>query len=154
MFGQDYGFSADESVLVETNIDSNNKIIYLKECFYLKGLTTTEIAELNIKHANKSLIIGDSAEPRLLSEIKAKGCNVQKSIKGQGSITYGISLLQDYDLIIDDRSINLIKELNNYSWLEKKSRTPQDKWNHLIDAIRYAVTYQLQNPNRGTYYIS
>jgi len=154
VFGQDYGFSADESVLVETNIDSNNKIIYLKECFYLKGLTTTEIAELNIKHANKSLIIGDSAEPRLLSEIKAKGCNVQKSIKGQGSITYGISLLQDYDLIIDDRSINLIKELNNYSWLEKKSRTPQDKWNHLIDAIRYAVTYQLQNPNRGTYYIS
>lgn len=154
VFGQDYGFSADESTLVETNIDSNNKIIYLKECFYLKGLTTTEIAELNIKHANKSLIIGDSAEPRLLSEIKAKGCNVQKSIKGQGSITYGISLLQDYDLIIDDRSINLIKELNNYSWLEKKSRTPQDKWNHLIDAIRYAVTYQLQNPNRGTYYIS
>ena len=58
------------------------------------------------------------------------------------------------DLIIDEQSINLIKELNNYSWLEKKSRTPVDKWNHLLDAARYAVTYQLQNPNKGRYYIS
>ena len=154
VYGQDYGFAADSSTLVETNIDSNNKIIYLKECFYLKGLTTSQIAELNLKHAKTNLIIGDSAEPRLIAEVKAKGCNLKKAIKGQGSITYGISLLQDYDLIIDPNSINLIKELNNYSWLEKKSKTPQDKWNHAIDAIRYAVSYQLQNPNRGKYYIS
>ena len=37
VFGQDYGFASDENVLVETNIDSTNKIIYLKECFYLKS---------------------------------------------------------------------------------------------------------------------
>ena len=154
VFGQDYGFASDESTLIETNIDTNNKIIYLKECFYLPRLTTTEIAQLNLKHARTNLIVGDSAEPRLLAEVKAKGCNVVKSIKGQGSITYGISLLQDYDLIIDPNSINLIKELNNYCWLERKSNTPIDKWNHCIDAIRYAVSYQLQNPNRGTYYIS
>ena len=154
VFGQDYGFSNDPSTLVETNIDSVNKIIYLKECFYLKGLTTSQIAELNLKHAGNALIIGDSAEPRLISEIKAKGCNLKKAIKGQGSITYGISLLQDYDLVIDPSSINLIKELNNYSWLEKKSKTPIDRWNHCVDGIRYSVTYQLQNPNRGKYYIS
>jgi len=154
VFGQDYGFASDESTLIETNIDTTNKIIYLKECFYLPRLTTTEIAQLNLKHARTNLIVGDSAEPRLLAEVKAKGCNVVKSIKGQGSITYGISLLQDYDLIIDPNSINLIKELNNYCWLERKSNTPIDKWNHCIDAIRYAVSYQLQNPNRGTYYIS
>ena len=154
VFGQDYGFAADENSLVETNIDTNNKIIYLKECFYLKGLTTSQIAELNLKHAKNHLIVGDSAEPRLLHELKAKGCNVVKAIKGQGSITYGIALLQDYDLIVEENSINLIKELNNYSWLEKKSKTPQDKFNHIIDAIRYAVSYQLQNPNRGNYFIS
>jgi phage terminase large subunit len=54
---------------------------------------------------------------------------------------------------VTEDSINLIKELNNYSWLEKKSKTPIDKHNHLIDAIRMAVSYQLQNPNRGKYYI-
>jgi len=154
VFGQDYGFASDENTLVETNIDTNNKIIYLKECFYLKGLTTSQIAELNLKHAKNHLIVGDSAEPRLLHELKAKGCNVVKAIKGQGSITYGIALLQDYDLVVEENSINLIKELNNYSWLEKKSKTPQDKFNHIIDAIRYAVSYQLQNPNRGNYFIS
>ena len=154
VFGQDYGFASDENTLVETNIDTNNKIIYLKECFYLKGLTTSQIAELNLKHAKNHLIVGDSAEPRLLHELKAKGCNVVKAIKGQGSITYGIALLQDYDLIVEENSINLIKELNNYSWLEKKSKTPQDKFNHIIDAIRYAISYQLQNPNRGNYFIS
>ena len=152
VFGQDYGFN-DPNTLVETNIDNTRKIIYLKECFYLNGLTTTEIARLNMKHATDNLIIGDAAEKRLIYELKQKGSNIVSSIKGAGSITYGISLLQDYDLIVDEQSINLIKELNNYSWLEKKSNTPIDKYNHLIDAIRYAVSYQLQNPNRGKYYI-
>ena len=152
VFGQDFGFN-DPNTLVETNIDTTRKIIYLKECFYLNGLTTTEIARLNMKHATDNLIIGDAAEKRLIYELKQKGSNIVSSIKGAGSITYGISLLQDYDLIVDEQSINLIKELNNYSWLEKKSNTPIDKYNHLIDAIRYAVSYQLQNPNRGKYYI-
>ena len=154
VFGQDYGFASDENTLCETNIDSTNKIIYLRECFYIKGLTTSQIADLNLKHAKTDLIVGDSAEPRLISEVKAKGCNIVPSIKGQGSITYGISLLQDYDLIVEENSINLIKELNNYCWLERKSNTPIDKWNHALDGIRYAVSYQLQNPNRGKYHVS
>ena len=153
VWGQDYGFAADPTTLVETNIDTSTKTIYLKECVYLPRLTTSQIAELNIKHARKGLIIGDSAEPRLITEIKAKGCNVQPSIKGQGSVTYGISLLQDYDLVVSPDSTNLIKELNNYRWLERKSNTPIDKYNHLIDAVRYAVGYQLQNPNRGKYIV-
>ena len=153
VWGQDYGFAADPSTLVECNINTSTKTIYLKECFYLPRLTTSQIAELNTKYAKDGLIIGDSAEPRLLSEIKAKGCNVKPSIKGQGSVTYGISLLQDYDLVIDPASTNLIKELNNYRWLERKSNTPIDRWNHLIDGIRYAISYQLQNPNRGKYIV-
>jgi phage terminase large subunit len=153
VWGQDYGFAADPSTLVECNINTSTKTIYLKECFYLPRLTTSQIAELNTKYAKDGLIIGDSAEPRLLSEIKAKGCNVKPSIKGQGSVTYGISLLQDYDLVVDPASRNLIKELNNYRWLERKSNTPVDKYNHLLDAIRYAVGYQLQNPNRGKYIV-
>lgn len=154
VFGQDYGFAADPSTLVEVNINTSTKTIYLKECFYLPRLTTSQIAELNLKHAKNGLIVGDSAEPRLLNELKAKGCSIKPSIKGQGSVTYGISLLQDYDLVVSPDSTNLIKELNNYRWLERKSNTPIDKFNHLIDAIRYAVGYQLQNPNRGKYAIS
>jgi len=151
VFGQDYGFSNDPTTLVQTNIDKENKLIYVKLCFYQPKLTTSDIATLNTKFANRDLIVGDSAEPRLINEL-SRGCNIVPAIKGQGSITYGISLLQDYDLIIDEESTDLIKELNNYCWLEKKSQTPIDKFNHAIDALRYAVSYQLQNPNKGEYH--
>jgi phage terminase large subunit len=153
VFGQDFGFSNDPTTLIECNIDTANKRIYINERFYLKGLTTSQIYHLNKQHANDCLIVADSAEPRLISELSTLGLNIVPAIKGQGSVTYGISLLQDYDLIISPESINLIKELNNYCWLEKKSNTPIDNHNHLIDPTRYAVGHQLENPNKGNYFI-
>lgn len=152
VFGQDYGFSNDPSTLVKTSIDKENKVIYIQLCFYQTKLTTSEIAVLNKKFAADNLIVGDSAEPRLITEL-SRDCNVVPAIKGQGSITFGISLLQDYDLVITEDSTELIKELNNYCWLEKKSQTPVDNFNHAIDALRYAVSYQLQNPSLGEYHI-
>jgi len=152
VFGQDFGFSADPTTLVETSIDKQNKRIYLKLHYYKQGLTTSQISELNKRFAKDSLIIADSAEPRLISELKTNN-NIVSAIKGQGSVTYGIALLQDFDLIVDPESTELIKELNNYCWLEKKSATPIDSHNHAIDAIRYAVSYQLENPTRGMYSI-
>jgi phage terminase large subunit len=153
IFGQDYGFASDESTLLECNIDSSNKRIYINERFYLKGLTTSQIYALNKQHANDCLIVADSAEPRLISELSTLGLNIVPAIKGPDSVTYGISVLQDYDLIVSPESINLIKELNNYCWLEKKSKTPIDAHNHLLDPLRYCVTYQLGNANKGTYFI-
>ena len=153
VFGQDFGFSSDPTTLVECNIDTSNKRIYINERFCLQSLTTSQIHSLNKQHCLDSLIVADSAEPRLISELQTLGLNIVPAIKGQGSVTYGISLLLDYDLIISPESINLIKELNNYCWLEKKSNTPIDNHNHLIDALRYAVGYQLENPNKGTYFI-
>ena len=152
VFGQDYGFSNDPSTLIKTSIDKDNKIIYVQQCFYQTKLTTSEIAVLNKKYAGDNLIVGDSAEPRLINELSRHN-KVVPAIKGQGSITYGISLLQDYDLVISEDSVELIKELNNYCWLEKKSQTPCDNWNHCLDALRYAVSYQLQNPNSGEYFL-
>ena len=153
VFGQDYGFSNDPTTLVQTSIDRDTKTIYIKQHIHKQGLTTSHIADMNRRFAKDSLIVGDGAEPRLIAELNALGNNVVPAIKGADSIVYGISLLQDYDLVIDEDSVDLVKELNNYSWLEKKSQTPCDKFNHLIDAIRYAVSYQLSNPNRGKYSI-
>jgi len=152
VFGQDYGFSNDPSTLVKTSIDKENKKIYVQLCFYKTQLTTSVLSLLNKEFAQNNLIVGDSAEPRLITEL-SRTCNVVPAIKGQGSVTFGISLLQDYDLIITEDSTDLIKELNNYCWLEKKSQTPVDNFNHAIDALRYAVSYQLQNPNQGEYHI-
>jgi phage terminase large subunit len=152
VFGQDFGFSADPTTLVETSIDKTNKKIYLKLHYYKQGLTTSQISDLNKRCAQDNLIVADSAEPRLITELKVNN-NIVAAIKGQGSVTYGIALLQDFDLIVDPESTELIKELNNYCWLEKKSATPIDAHNHALDAIRYAVSYQLENPTRGQYFI-
>ena len=150
VYGQDFGFSNDPSTLVKTSIDKQNKIIYVQLCYYQSKLTTSELAQLNVKFAGNDLIVGDSAEPRLINEL-SRSCNIVPAIKGQGSVTFGISMIQDYDLVIDSESTDLIKELNNYVWLERKSQTPVDNYNHALDALRYAVTYQLQSG--GEYYI-
>lgn len=153
VFGQDYGFSNDPSTLVETSIDKSRRIIYVRLHLYQAGLTTSELARLNKQFAQNNLIVADNAEPRLINELKSQGLNIVPTIKGADSVKYGISLLQDYDMIIDENSVDLIKELNNYCWLEKKSETPIDKYNHALDALRYAISYQLANPNKGKYKI-
>lgn len=154
VFGQDYGFSSDPSTLVETSIDKKNRIIYAKLHIYKEGLSTSQLAELNRQFAGNNLIVADNAEPRLINELKrVHYLNVVPTIKGADSVKYGISLIQDYDLIIDEESVDLVKELNNYRWLERKSETPIDKYNHAIDALRYAVSYQLVNPNKSKVYI-
>jgi len=153
VFGQDYGFSNDPSTLIETSIDKTRKTIYVRLHIYQSGLTTTELARLNRQFAGNDLIVADNAEPRLIAELKSQGLNIVPTIKGADSVKYGIALLQDYDLIIDENSVDLIKELNNYCWLERKSETPIDKFNHALDALRYAVSYQLANPNKGKYSI-
>ena len=152
VFGADFGFSTDPSTLLSTSIDKANKRIYVKEYLNKPNLNTSQLGVIFSQSAGKNLIIGDSAEPRLLSELK-RYCNIKPTIKGQGSVNYGIALLQDYHLVIDPSSTNIIKELNNYQWSDTKSETPlQNGFDHQLDALRYAVSYQLANPNLGKYY--
>ena len=153
VFGADFGFSTDPSTLLSTSIDKANKRIYVKEYLNKPSMNTSQLGVVFSQSAGRNLIVGDSAEPRLLSELK-RYCNIVPTIKGQGSVNYGIALLQDYTLIIDPTSTNIIKELNNYQWSDTKSETPlQNGYDHQLDALRYAVSYQLANPNKGKYYI-
>jgi phage terminase large subunit len=78
IFGQDFGFSIDPTTLVQVSIDKANKRIYAKEHLYKAGLNTTEIYQYNLRFCgNNNLIIADSAEPRLISELKNRGLNIK-----------------------------------------------------------------------------
>lgn len=145
VFGQDYGFSIDPSVLVNVAIDKGKRIIYVNECFCKPFMTTTDIEIENKRYAGNKLIIGDNSEGRLIEEIRRKGVNIKETVKI--AVSSGIALMQDYEIVVTETSLNIIKELNNYSWSDKKSGTPIDAYNHTIDAIRYSVVYQLDNPN-------
>lgn len=150
-FGQDFGFSIDPTTLIKVSIDKDNKKIYAKECLYKPNLTTSQIATENKRYCSKELIIADSAEPRLIAELKSQGLNVKGIDKPK--INDSIALLQDYEIIVTEESTNLIKELNNYVWNDKKSEVPVDDYNHLIDAMRYIVWHLIGKKNFGRYMI-
>jgi len=140
-FGQDYGYSIDPTTLTEVAIDKKQKKIYVKECFYKVKLTTTEICDLNKAYADRKLIVGDNAEGRLIDELRVKGNNIVRCDKPP--IEFGISIMQDYEIIVEPNSQNIAKELNNYVYLDKGSKLYLDNYNHAIDGIRYNVVYHL-----------
>lgn len=148
-YGMDFGYSNDPTALVRVAIDKKRKIIYLKEEVYETHLKTSEIAELCKKLCGKSLIVADSAEPRLIAELKAQRINIQGAKKV--SIVEGVVLMNDYTLIVEGS--NLKKELSLYRWADKGKTVPIDAHNHAIDAARYGVMFSLMNPNYGKYAI-
>jgi phage terminase large subunit len=149
-FGADWGWSIDPSTLIEVHIDKKERKIYLKEHLYQK-LTTTQLTRIFKKIAGDKLIVADSAEGRLIEEIKTEGLNIRKCKKGAGSVKDGIALMKDYQLIVDYKSLNLVEELNNYSW-RKDGEEPIDRYQHLLDAARYIITDRLKEQS-GVYYI-
>ena len=151
-YGQDFGFSEDLTTLVKVAVDKERRTVYVKEMYGLTNLSTSDIIFRNKKHCGLGLIICDSAEPRLIKELKMGGCNIRPTIKKAGSILSGIALMQDYKIVVDRDSIGIIREINNYVWHERGEK-PVDKFNHYIDAIRYSMMYLLQGINSGKYVI-
>lgn len=150
-FGMDFGFAVDPDALVRVAIDKTKRIIYVKQEIYQKGIKTHELAKLMKGIVNDSLVIADSAEPRLIEDLKYAGINIEGVKKG--TIESGIVRMQDYSIVVDEQSQDIAKELNNFVYLNKASKLYVDDWNHSIDAIRYNVTFHLDNPNKGDYFI-
>ena len=149
--GMDFGFSVDPDSLTEVAIDKKKHKIYLKEHIYKNGLKSNELAQIILDKVDSKLIIADSAEPRLIADLKHLGINI-KPVK-KGTIESGITRMQDYELIITPESINIAKELNNYVYADKGSKLYVDSYNHAIDGVRYNVIYHLDNPNAGRYFV-
>ena len=149
--GMDFGFSVDPDSLTEVAIDKKRQRIYLKEHIYKNGLKSNELAQIILDKVGQKLIIADSAEPRLIADLKHLGVNI-KPVK-KGTIESGITRMQDYHLVITPESTNIAKELNNYIYSDKGSKLYHDSYNHAIDGIRYNVIYHLDNPNAGKYYV-
>jgi phage terminase large subunit len=130
-FGLDFGFAVDPDALIQVAIDSKRKKIYLKERLYQNGISSARLASILKSECGRSEIIADSAEPRLIGDLKSI-VNINKADKPPGSIVSGIKIMQGFELIIDPGSHNLKREMNNYAWSDRKSETPIDDYNHLI----------------------
>ena len=149
--GMDFGFSVDPDTLTEVAIDKSKMKIYVKEHIYQNAIKTHELAPMILSKVGNKLIIADSAEPRLIEDLRHLGVNVQAVKKG--TIESGITRMQDYEIVVDPSSQNIAKELNNYAYKDKGSQLYIDTFNHAIDGIRYNIIFHLDNPNKGNYNI-
>jgi len=155
-YGADAGYTNDPTVLVSVYKKDLN--LYIKEHIYQTQMTTYDIAnkwrQIGIK---REPIYFDSAEPRLIEELKRMGFNVRPSLKGSDSINAGIDLLKRFKLYIHEDSHNCLQEFRNYKWQEDRSgkllNKPIDKNDHTIDSVRYATYSVLSKPNFGRYVI-
>ncbi len=152
-YGMDFGYTNDPTAIVA--IYRYNGGFIFDEITYQKGLSNKQIAD-TLNNVEKSLVIGDGAEPKSIDEIKSYGVNIIASKKGQGSINQGIQFVQDQRVSITKRSHNINKEYRNYLWLTDRdgrvTNTPEDGFNHAMDAIRYGLeTYRTVEDRRNEY---
>lgn len=145
IFGMDFGYTNDPTTLFCGSIDRAAKIIYVFDELYKKGLSNEKIASevTRMGYANKT-ITADSAEPKSIDRLRDLGLSRIKSArKGKDSVNNGIDIIQDYKIIVHPICVNFLTEISNYTWDEdktgKKLNVPIDDFNHLMDAMRYAM---------------
>lgn len=144
-FGLDFGYTNDPSALFAGLISKERREIYVIDELYKKALTNNRLAE-EIKNMGygKERITADSAEPKSIDELYDLGLKgISGARKGKDSINNGIQFIQGYKIIIHPRCVNFLTEISNYTWakdkFDKPINKPIDMFNHLMDAMRYAL---------------
>lgn len=144
-FGMDFGYVNDPSTLFCGLVDTVAREIYVFDEMYEKGMSNEDILRkvTDMGYA-KERIKADSAEPKSIAYLRKAGLRrIRAAKKGPDSIRAGISLIQDYKIIIHPRCVNFITEISNYTWDKDKFdnaiNKPIDDFNHLMDAMRYAM---------------
>lgn len=144
-FGLDFGYTNDPSAFFVGFVDLENKKLYVWDEFYEKGLSNKKIFEkISSMGYAKEKITADSAEPKSIDELQTLGLrHISGAKKGKDSILNGVQWIQDLEIIIHPRCVNFITEISNYTWDEdkfgNKLNRPIDDFNHLMDAMRYAL---------------
>lgn len=149
-FGLDYGYTNDPTALFCGMLDLPNKRLYVFDEMYQRGMSNRKIAEqVQSMGYGKEHITADSAEPKSNDELRSLGLRVQAAAKGKDSIQNGIQWIQDLEIIIHPRCTNFMTEISNYTWDKDKFgatlNVPIDDFNHLMDAMRYALEKYIIN---------
>lgn len=143
--GLDFGFTQDPTTFPRLAVDLDNKELWVYAEHYEHVMTTDDIYNMivnaDMQHA---LITADSAEQRLIAELKAKGISrITPSVKGAGSINAGIDFMKQFKIYIHPSCVKTIEEFDTYIYKQDKDgkwlNEPVDANNHIIDAIRYAL---------------
>lgn len=145
-FGLDFGYTNDPTALFCGLIDTASKTLWVFDEIYKPGMSNEDIAQAVIEAGyGKERIRADSAEPKSIDRLYTLGLSrIQRARKGKDSVNNGIDFIQDYKIFIHPRCTNFLTEIGNYTWdtdtkTGKKINRPIDDFNHLMDAMRYAL---------------
>ena len=151
VFGLDFGYTNDPAAFFCGILDQEQKEIYVFDEIYQKGMQNTAIYN-NIEKLGfkKEIIVADSAEPKSIDHLKGLGLyRIKGSKKGKDSVNAGIQFIQDFKIFIHPRCVNFLTEISNYAWdkdkFGKAVNKPIDDFNHLMDAMRYALEDYMRN---------
>lgn len=161
VYGLDFGYSNDPTALEEIRLAHGE--LWVDEYIYETGLVNFDprhrdrnIVDL-LREAGitrRSLIVADCAEGKSIQEIKNENFWIIPSVKGAGSIKNGIDVLRRYKIHFTRRSVGAIDEAKKYKWAVDRdgnsTNQPIDKFNHAMDAIRYAAQMKLGVKHTGT----
>lgn len=142
-YGVDFGYTNDPSAIVGCYYYDGGYI--LDEVAYAKGLSNKQIADILLNQPKRALAVADSAEPKSIDEIRLYGISIIPCEKGKDSVRQGIQMVQEQQISVTKRSVNLIKEYRNYLWATDKDgnyiqpNEPEHEFSHSMDAIRYAM---------------
>ncbi|WP_225772340.1 PBSX family phage terminase large subunit [Inquilinus sp. Marseille-Q2685] len=153
LFGADWGFARDPTVLVRCFVQG--RTLFVDHEAYQVGCEIDRTPALfdTVPGARRGPIIADSARPETISYMQRQGFGAIKgSAKGPGSVEEGVEFLKAHDILVHPRCRHLIDELALYSYrTDPKTGVIlselEDRGNHAVDALRYAVEGQ----RRSTY---
>lgn len=144
-FGLDFGYTNDPSAFWCGMIDLEGKTIYVFDEMYKQGMQNEAIhKEIHSMGYSKEKITADSAEPKSIDRLRDLGLShIKGARKGKDSVNNGIDFIQGFKIVIHPRCVNFLTEISNYTWdvdkFGKKLNKPIDDFNHLMDAMRYAL---------------
>ncbi len=154
--GIDWGFSTDPFAFIRSHYDAKKRELYIFDELYLidtPDLEAMKLVEQKLS-SKREMIIADNAEPKSISLWKSKFFNIRPAKKGAGSIQTGIKFLQSLKIYIHPRCVNTKLEFMKYRWKEDRGGnalpTPVDKDNHLIDALRYSLEFDVVEKQNTT----
>lgn len=142
--GMDFGYTKDPTAFFIGFLDEKNKALYIWDELYEKGLTNRMIYDRLVSMGyGKESIVCDSAEPKSIAELRGYGLRAKAAVKGKDSISHGIQYIQGLTIYIHPRCVNFTTEIQNYTFDKDKFgnaiNQPIDDFNHLMDAMRYAL---------------
>lgn len=158
-YGADWGFANDETAALRCCIMGD--VLYIDHEAYELGVPTEALPSLlnQIPGARDWPMRADNARPETIDYVRRHGFpKMRAAKKGKGSVEDGVTFLQGMDIVVHPRCANMLRELRSYAY-KVDPRTNEilpvveDKNNHLIDALRYAVEGlhrkgKLVNPTR------